>query len=812
MSRIRQVVAIDNVPCTGSTLRAIVELLRSVRDTVTFTLVHDPCGLAVQLAQYDLEEDATPGQPHGLGKACADTDLNTVTSRLGQTSNPERTVVLVRNTDGLLGVSLVGSDRLDSLIPPSAHYISMVSPSAAGVGLRPGDRVVAIDDVACSGRTLADVVAQLQHTGAQTVLRVVHDPAGLDTHATPDKTDAVVHTGDSADDSPTGADSTVPPGVMYARVAAGGGGMRNRTVSPTPPPMEAPGLSVAPTAGTTAIPRTVTITRTGSGSFGLSVIGPNKILGSAAHDAHYVASVSEGAAAAGLRVGDKVLRIDGTTCAGLLRSDMVARVGACGARAMLEVVHDPAGMATQLAEFVEDPRESSTAPPTATASVTPTSRSVLLTRDREGVLGLSVVGPEHVCGDPQRDVHFITDVSPSAALSGLQAGDRLDAVDGVVCCGRSHTAVEMQLRAVKEHTVLAVTSDVAGMHARASGVLSGKAPPTHAASIVPGAVLDPPSHMPPSYTHVTTDAPLTTTNVAPAVSGTAVTATVTADLAPAVGEDSIGRMSPTRQGYVRRVLLVRDPTSGSFGITMVGPNEHIGVTAHDAHFVSSVTGTAAGAGLRVGDRVLAVNGTPCEGRLLQDAVAMLVACGSLATVEVVHDPKGMAAQAAGFQAHATAGDNSAGAGADPSPTGTPPLCGADNACTTAVASQGGRDVANEHHSVSSDGGGDVAAVGLDAEVSPETPASAPALAAVPSEASGDVADDRHGVPLEADDDVADERGRTVTVTRVDGVLGITVTGTCNPQPVSQPMGVWAVCYGCVVLSHHRVVMYDAVTV
>eukprot|EP00041_Stephanoeca_diplocostata_P038711 m.1545233 g.1545233 ORF g.1545233 m.1545233 type:complete len:1906 (+) comp25259_c0_seq6:407-6124(+) len=692
-----KVVAIDGVACSGSTLGEIVALLRNVRERVVFTVIHDPSGLAAQLAQYDLDETAAPGQPHDLAKACPDTDHANARAGTAQPTAAaadashapdERTVVLTRNADGRLGVSLVGSDRVDPADAASAHYVSAVGPAAAAAGLCRGDRVVAIDGVPCPGRALAFVVAQLEQAGARVVLTVVPvtDSAGT----LPASTAA-----------PQSRTSITPPD-----------GAHPRSVAPTPPPLEAPGLSVTATPGSEAVPRTVTIQRTGSGSFGLSIVGPNQILGSPAHDAHYVASVTEYAAAAGLRVGDKVLRIDGATCAGLLRPDIIAKVAGCGPQAVLEVVHDPTGMHAQREEFVEDPVASPrAAPPLLAPPPAATPRNVVLSRDTGGTLGLSVSPtPDGAAAG----AHVVTDVSPSAALSGLTEGDRLVSVDGVPCQGRALATVEAQLRAVKEHTVLGVASDDAG-----------------AAST---------TEPPPSYADVCVDTPLRTdVGVATAAGkvgrGTAVTAAVTGGATPSDDEASIGRMSPTRRGYVRRVLLVRDATSGSFGITLVGPNTLVGDPSHDAHFVSSVAGPAATAGLRVGDKVLSINGKPCDGHVLRETVATLQTCHSLVTVEVVHDPAGMVSQAAQRRDSA------------PGPIANP-------GCVPAAATEAKSAVTSQ------DNESDYLMVAAPSET-----------ASTPSATSSDP---NTPPPLQAGD--AHRVGRTVTVPRVDGILGFSMTG------------------------------------
>lgn len=51
---------------------------------------------------------------------------------------------------------------------------------------------------------------------------------------------------------------------------------------------------------------------------------------------------------------------------------------------------------------------------------------------------------------------------------------------------------------------------------------------------------------------------------------------------------------------------------GSFGFAVAGPVALLHDDSHDVHYVTAVDVVAEHAGLRVGDRVLAVNGWRCK--------------------------------------------------------------------------------------------------------------------------------------------------------------------------------------------------------
>jgi hypothetical protein len=58
----------------------------------------------------------------------------------------------------------------------------------------------------------------------------------------------------------------------------------------------------------------VKLVRNHGGSFGFAVAGPIELLNHDSHDVHYVTAVNADADRAGLRVGDRVLAVDGQRC------------------------------------------------------------------------------------------------------------------------------------------------------------------------------------------------------------------------------------------------------------------------------------------------------------------------------------------------------------------------------------------------------------------------------------------------------------------------------------------------------------------
>lgn len=84
---------------------------------------------------------------------------------------------------------------------------------------------------------------------------------------------------------------------------------------------------------------------------------------------------------------------------------------------------------------------------------------------------------------------------------------------------------------------------------------------------------------------------------------------------------------------MRSVTLTRSARGGDFGIVVAGPVtlKHDNDT-HDAVYVSAADEDACAAGLRVGDRVLSIDGERCCGRLQSDVVSMLLRAGDIVEV------------------------------------------------------------------------------------------------------------------------------------------------------------------------------------
>ena len=76
---------------------------------------------------------------------------------------------------------------------------------------------------------------------------------------------------------------------------------------------------------------------------------------------------------------------------------------------------------------------------------------------------------------------------------------------------------------------------------------------------------------------------------------------------------------------MRSVTLTRNVHGGDFGIVVAAPVTlmHDDDT-HDAVYVSATDEEACRTGLRVGDRVLSIDGERCCGRLQEDVVGMLL--------------------------------------------------------------------------------------------------------------------------------------------------------------------------------------------
>lgn len=95
-------------------------------------------------------------------------------------------------------------------------------------------------------------------------------------------------------------------------------------------------------------------------------------------------------------------------------------------------------------------------------------------------------------------------------------------------------------------------------------------------------------------------------------------------------------------GDICEIRLPR--VNGKFGVRFSGSNSATGDAILDSHFVAAITEKAAEtSGLKVGDRVLAINGKSCEGMTLDDMTGLLAAqAGSEVTLAVIFDPRGHA--------------------------------------------------------------------------------------------------------------------------------------------------------------------------
>lgn len=90
--------------------------------------------------------------------------------------------------------------------------------------------------------------------------------------------------------------------------------------------------------------RSITLKRNENGNFGFAVSGPVRILGHRGHDLHFISVVNAEAELAGLRVGDRILSVNGERCAGKLLHELVTHLQTAGDAIELHVIHDHASM------------------------------------------------------------------------------------------------------------------------------------------------------------------------------------------------------------------------------------------------------------------------------------------------------------------------------------------------------------------------------------------------------------------------------------------------------------------------------------
>ncbi|XP_039279782.1 protein scribble homolog isoform X7 [Nilaparvata lugens] len=379
----------------------------------------------------------------------------------------------------------------------------------------------------------------------------------------------------------------------------------------------------------------------------------------------FISKISEGGPAdcADLRVGDKVISVNDRSLVGINHYDAVEILLTAGSDLVLRIVREfgpipnkqnspTARTADSACSSLSTSRAPSAASHTsgfesASALNGPTSHPkpkhnddvkkqkllvyTTLIRAQNG-LGFSIAGGKGCVVENDSDIIYISKITPGGVAEKdgkLQVGDRVKSINGVDMTGATHaqavgllTNMERFVRLVAEREV--PVSELQQQQQRSPRLFG----PPKPYSTAQGGLYSPDSYMAnrPGYT-----------------ASPAVAAPAAAPPKPAPRKLTHSTSSTTSEPESPQdVTLVK--AGGSLGFSIIGGTDHSCIPfggANPGIFVSHVVpgGIAANSGkLRMGDRILKVNGQDISKCSHQDAVMALLTSGDEIVLNVQHDP------------------------------------------------------------------------------------------------------------------------------------------------------------------------------
>ncbi|KRZ10446.1 Protein lap1 [Trichinella zimbabwensis] len=377
------------------------------------------------------------------------------------------------------------------------------------------------------------------------------------------------------------------------------------------------GYLISSRASSTEQRLSLTVRRTDQG-LGLSIAGG---LGSTPYkqddNSIFISKVIEGGAAdlAGLRVGDKLLSVNGRAVVNIEHKQAVEVMKLAGAVVRLSVVReeDPCPSASSAKRLSPSPVELL---PAMDFNKEMESISTTIKRDSTG-LGFSVAGgrgSSSSVGKTADECIFISRITPGGAADRdgkLRVGDRVLSINGVNMINARHDQAVYLLTGCSNEVLLVVQREKANHPCSASN---------SPAAVAPAQTLSTERRMASSSS--SSHQPLTTTTTA-----------------STAGSSSV---EPIRENEIEEVCVIK--TGNALGLSIVGGTDH---SCHPfggsepGVFISKVVpdGPAGKTGkLRLGDRLLAVNGKDVTMATHHETVASLMAATSEVKLKVRHDP------------------------------------------------------------------------------------------------------------------------------------------------------------------------------
>ncbi|OUC49345.1 putative PDZ/DHR/GLGF domain protein [Trichinella nativa] len=375
------------------------------------------------------------------------------------------------------------------------------------------------------------------------------------------------------------------------------------------------GYLISSRASSTEQRLSLTIRRTDQG-LGLSIAGG---LGSTPYkqddNSIFISKIIDGGAAdlAGLRVGDKLLSVNGRSVVNIEHKQAVEVMKLAGAVVRLGILRegDPCPPASSVKRSSPSPVE--LLPSVVDSNKEMESVSTTIKRDSTG-LGFSVAGGRgsSSVGKTADECIFISRITPGGAADRdgkLRVGDRVLSINGVNMINARHDQAVYLLTGSSNEVLLVVQREKANNPCSASSSPAATAP----AQALPSMLstdrrMAPSSHQ--SHTNTTT-----------------------------AGSSSV---EPIRENEIEEVCVIK--TGNALGLSIVGGTDH---SCHPfggsepGVFISKVVpdGPAGKTGkLRLGDRLLAVNGKDVTMATHHETVAFLMAATSEVKLKVRHDP------------------------------------------------------------------------------------------------------------------------------------------------------------------------------
>ncbi|KRZ41003.1 Protein lap1 [Trichinella pseudospiralis] len=375
------------------------------------------------------------------------------------------------------------------------------------------------------------------------------------------------------------------------------------------------GYLISSRASSTEQRLSLTVRRTDQG-LGLSIAGG---LGSTPYkqddNSIFISKVIEGGAAdlAGLRVGDKLLSVNGRAVVNIEHKQAVEVMKLAGAVVRLSIVReeDPCPPTSSAKRLSPSPVELL---PAMDFNKEMESISTTIKRDSTG-LGFSVAGGRgsSSVGKTADECIFISRITPGGAADRdgkLRVGDRVLSINGVNMINARHDQAVYLLTGCSNEVLLVVQREKAN-HPCSTSNSPAAVTPAQALSTERSRMISASSHQP-------------------------LTSTATA---AAGGSSSV---EPIRENEIEEVCVIK--TGNALGLSIVGGTDH---SCHPfggsepGVFISKVVpdGPAGKTGrLRLGDRLLAVNGKDVTMATHHETVASLMAAISEVKLKVRHDP------------------------------------------------------------------------------------------------------------------------------------------------------------------------------